>query len=116
MHGAQRFRFEAAPNDDDHPPPPSTCPTQAQVFFGINLWPSTPPLASCSKVELDQLFPLPPPPLQLVVWREDDHSLTQLSKDHEKCEVFATEYLVDEPGMGIVVADGRRNLKVGRRK
>eukprot|EP00903_Cladosiphon_okamuranus_P018754 g17257.t1 len=50
--------------------------------------------------------------VQLVVWREEDHSLTALSKDHEDCQVFSTEYLIDEPGMAIVVADGRRNIKV----
>lgn len=49
---------------------------------------------------------------QLVVWREEDHSLTPLSKDQEDCQVYSSEYLVDEPGVGIVVADGRRNLKV----
>ncbi|CAM9158991.1 unnamed protein product [Ectocarpus sp. 12 AP-2014] len=50
--------------------------------------------------------------VQLVVWREEDHSLTALSKDHEDCQVFSAEYLIDEPGMAIVVADGRRNVKV----
>eukprot|EP00752_Nemacystus_decipiens_P015088 g13442.t1 len=50
--------------------------------------------------------------VQLVVWREEDHSLTALSKDHEDCQVFSAEYLIDEPGMAIVVADGRRNIKV----
>lgn len=53
-------------------------------------------------------------PRQLVVWREEDHSLTPLSKDHEDCDVFSAEFLVDEPGMGIVVSDGRRNIKVCR--
>ena len=47
-----------------------------------------------------------------MVWREEDHSLTALSKDHEDCQVFSAEYLIDEPGMAIVVADGRRNIKV----
>lgn len=51
-------------------------------------------------------------PTQLVVWREEDHSLTALSKDHEDCHVFSAEYLIDEPGMAIVVADGRRNIRV----
>eukprot|EP00904_Undaria_pinnatifida_P008679 jgi/Undpi1/4941/HiC_scaffold_19.g08293.m1 len=54
--------------------------------------------------------------VQLVVWREEDHSLTALSKDHEDCEVFSAEYLIDEPGMGIVVSDGRRNLKARIRR
>lgn len=27
--------------------------------------------------------------------------------------MYSAEYLIDEPGMGIVVADGRRNLKAG---
>ncbi|CAM9461362.1 unnamed protein product [Discosporangium mesarthrocarpum] len=50
--------------------------------------------------------------VQLVVWREEDHSLTALAKDYEKTEVLSAEYLVDEPGMGIVVADADKNIKV----
>lgn len=50
--------------------------------------------------------------VQLLVWREEDHSLNFVSKDYEPSVALCAEYLYDGPKLGMVMADDEANLQL----
>lgn len=45
-------------------------------------------------------------------WKEDGKSLTLLAKDFQHLNVYATEYLIEQQTLGIVVSDAAKNILV----
>ena len=50
--------------------------------------------------------------VQLLVWREEDHSLNFVAKDYESSVAITTEYLYDGPKLGMLMADDEANLQL----
>ena len=50
--------------------------------------------------------------VQLLMWREEDTSLTFISKDYEPSVALATGYLYDGPKLGMLMADDEGNLQL----
>jgi hypothetical protein len=50
--------------------------------------------------------------VQLLVWREGDHSLTLISKDMDSQTVLSTAFIHDGPLVGLVVGDDEGNIQL----
>lgn len=50
--------------------------------------------------------------LQLLVWREHDHSLNLVSKDFEGAVALSSEFLYDHAKLGMAMGDDEGNLQV----
>ncbi len=50
--------------------------------------------------------------VQLLLWRDVDHSLHLIAKDYEDHEVYASQFVVDTPAVGMLAFDGEKNMQV----
>lgn len=50
--------------------------------------------------------------VQLLVWREEDHSLNFVAKDYEASVPITSEYLYDGPKLGMLMADDEANVQL----
>eukprot|EP00172_Hildenbrandia_rubra_P002612 Plantae.Rhodophyta-Hildenbrandia_rubra.ctg35872.p1 GENE.Plantae.Rhodophyta-Hildenbrandia_rubra.ctg35872~~Plantae.Rhodophyta-Hildenbrandia_rubra.ctg35872.p1 ORF type:complete len:489 (+),score=67.89 Plantae.Rhodophyta-Hildenbrandia_rubra.ctg35872:102-1469(+) len=50
--------------------------------------------------------------IQFLFWRERNNSVNFLGKDYEHLEAYATEYLIDNDQLSIVLSDSRGNIQL----